>query len=304
MLKLDVNIRRNVAEDFNISFKDEEIARLPAFYGNDQNDEAQQIVTYVKQLLVKDAESKIAILCRARGNNSNVLEKALSDSGINYFYGMFTDEDESYVSFHQKCQEAFIKKFSKTKNITTRSLNLFVQDIKSEYGDTSDKTKASLLTLLEALATKVATDYAIITPEDKFSLLLDIFENRQLRQAMEYVDSNVIVSTVHGAKGLEWEYVFLTDLEKWVFPSFLCGSCLEKFSTPVRCRCHLPSRISEDFCKLLIEELSVFYVGITRARKQVYVSASKIRINAKNETFDTCFSCMANLDGIKLIQAK
>ena len=57
-----------------------------------------------------------------------------------------------------------------------------------------------------------------LLPEDKYTLLLDIFENRQLKQAMEYVESQVILSTVHGAKGLEWDYVILGDIERWVFP--------------------------------------------------------------------------------------
>ena len=56
--------------------------------------------------------------------------------------------------------------------------------------------------------------------EEKYNLLLDIFENRQLKQSMEYIKCNVILATVHGAKGLEWDYVFLPDLEQWVFPGY------------------------------------------------------------------------------------
>lgn len=72
----------------------------------------------------------------------------------------------------------------------------------------------SLLKLLDTLIKKVSVDYSDLAPEDKYTLLLDIFENRQLKQAMEYVDSRVVLSTVHGAKGLEWDYVIVCDVER------------------------------------------------------------------------------------------
>ena len=41
--------------------------------------------------------------------------------------------------------------------------------------------------MLKALIEKMSVDYATISPEDKYALLIDIFENRQLKQAMEYI---------------------------------------------------------------------------------------------------------------------
>ena len=73
--------------------------------------------------------------------------------------------------------------------------------VRTAYAASTGKTVDSLLKLLDALVEKVSIDYADLVPEDKYTLLLDIFENRQLKQAMEYVDSRVILSTVHGAKG-------------------------------------------------------------------------------------------------------
>ena len=159
-----------------------------------------------------------------------------------------------------------------------------------------------MLTLLGALVDKVSTDYATISPEDKYTLLLDMFENRQLKQAMEYVEANVIITTIHGAKGLEWDYVFLSDVERWVFPSFTCNLCLNKFATLPNSKCSMPSLLSPDLKKVLLDELSVYYVGITRARKQVYISASAKRYNADGEEKNSMFSCLAALRGIKLIK--
>jgi DNA helicase-2/ATP-dependent DNA helicase PcrA len=56
----------------------------------------------------------------------------------------------------------------------------------------------------------------------------------------------VVLSTLHGAKGLEWDYVFLVGITEGIVPM---GTDLE-------------------------EERRLLYVGLTRARKRVHVSYS------------------------------
>ena len=304
MLKLDANIRVNAANLF-ICDPSMNTANLPAFFGNNQEDESTQIVEKVCDLLKSSENCRIAILCRGRGGNSDKMEQALSNVGVSYFYGMFTDDDPVYVDFHIKCQSAFIRKFGKTKSINHRALLAFAASFRESFTENTNKVIFSLLSLLDALVKKMSTDYAIVTPEDKYQLMLDILENRQLKQAMEYINTNVIVATVHGAKGLEWDYVFLADLERWVFPNFhICNLCPHKFSPLVRGTCHLDQNcIAEEFRDAIIDELSVFYVGVTRARKQVFVSASAKRFNATGDEKVSGFSCLASLAGIRLVKA-
>lgn len=303
MLKLDKNIRANATCCFAPVISEEDMAKLPGFWGSTQKDEANQIATKV-QSLMNDGTTKIALLFRGRGKNPETVEAELTSKNIPYFYGMFTDEDTEYIEFHSKCQEVFIKRFGNKKTINRRALISFCDDIKKQYTELQGKTVDSLLRLLDALVEKVSIDYADLLPEDKYTLLLDIFENRQLKQAMEYVDSQVILSTIHGAKGLEWDYVILGDVERWVFPGYYtCKDCANKFIMPNNCRCVLPKPLPIAFRDTALDELSVFYVGITRARKQVYVSASSKRLDNYGNEKDSIFSCMVGITGVKLIKA-
>lgn len=138
----------------------------------------------------------------------------------------------------------FVRRFGKSKAINKKALAAFSDSVKTAYAASTDKTVDSLLKLLDALVEKASIDYADLVPEDKYTLLLDIFENRQLKQAMEYVDSRVILSIVHGAKGLEWDYVIVCDVEQWVF-TFICRDCPSK-STPGGACCRLPQNIPQD----------------------------------------------------------
>lgn len=303
MLKLDKNIRVNAATCFSSSIVADNEAKLPGFWGTSQQDEAEQITAKVQDL-ISDGTSKIAILFRGRGKNAEIVENELSNKQIPYFYGMFTDEDADYVKFHDECQEAFIRRFGKQKTISKKALSSFVDSIKKVYSTESGKTIDSLLRLLYALVDKVSIDYADLLPDDKYTLLLDIFENRQLKQAMEYVDSQVILSTVHGAKGLEWDYVILADVERWVFPGYYtCNNCANRFESFSNCRCTLPNPLPTTFEDVALDELSVFYVGITRAKKQVYVSASAKRLDYGGNEKASIFSCMVGLAGVKLVRA-
>ncbi len=303
MLKLDKNIRANAACCFAPVISEKDTAKLPGFWGSTQKDEANKIAAKV-QSLMNNGTVKIALLFRGRGKNPEAVEAELMSKDISYFYGMFTDEDTEYIEFHKKCQEVFVKRFGNKKTINRKALISFCNEIKKQYAELQGKIVDSLLQLLDALVEKVSIDYADLLPDDKYSLLLDIFENRQLKQSMEYVDSQVVLSTIHGAKGLEWDYVILGDVERWVFPGYYtCKDCENKFIIPNNCRCVLPTPLPITFKDAALDELSVFYVGVTRAKKQVYVSASSKRLNNDGNVKDSYFSCMVGITGVKLIKA-
>ena len=195
----------------------------------------------------------------------------------------------------------FIQRFGRTKAINRTALSKFADSVKEAYATSFDKTTKSLLQLLDALVEKVSVDYADLIPEDKYLLLIDIFENRQLKQSMEYVNSQVILSTVHGAKGLEWDHVMVCDVEQWVF-TFACKNCPNKYSKGSACR--LPNPIPRTLAESLLDDFCVFYVALTRARKQAYISASRERFNASGTRYDSGkICCFALVNGVKLVDA-
>jgi len=100
---------------------------------------------------------------------------------------------------------------------------------------------------------------------DNIKLLMEAGENPSLNQVD--IDINAVtISTVHGAKGLEWPLVFLPSLSDDRFPARHRSDSLP-----------LPSDISASIDKdtHLQEERRLFYVALTRAKKQVALSCAK-----------------------------
>ena len=144
--------------------------------------------------------------------------------------------------------------------------------------------------VLERL-TKRATDKAetqIKNIADFFNRIKEfeqIIEKKDLQHLVKYLDSiieagdnpeiqeldpdfnAVNLLTVHAAKGLEFEAVFLVSLTSDRFPSFRRGKSLELPDEFIK-----ETLPKDDFH--LQEERRLFYVGMTRAKNQLFLSMS------------------------------
>jgi DNA helicase-2/ATP-dependent DNA helicase PcrA len=294
MLQLDQNIRRNaeqprdpqIATDAHIEF---------SLYP-DHATEAAALVAKSQALLAGNADDKVAILVKQRGGNINAIMDAYNAAEIPFFNGLFTDDDPKYLSFNRDCLFEFLELLKAKGQLSKKLLAVLLDKIKRAYPET-DPLHSSFLQLLSILFARVFTDFSYLSNEEKIDLLIDTFENSGLKQYIEFIDSRIIVTTVHGSKGLEWAYVILPDMEAHSFPNYygLCSHC--------GCGNTCDLVITDQIEKKYLEELSVFYVAVTRARKQVYFTSSSTATDYRGNLVNRNISCLLKMKGIVMNNA-
>ncbi|MFN4220472.1 MAG: UvrD-helicase domain-containing protein, partial [bacterium] len=128
------------------NFKESKSINVEIYLAPNQQQEANYICELVKNLL-KEQEAKIAVLVRKRDGNTNEIVNALKSQNIDFFYALYSEEDEDYKKFHEKILEIFEKELEK-ENYKLQKLML--NNIKRSYEITSHREEyLSLLELFE-----------------------------------------------------------------------------------------------------------------------------------------------------------
>ena len=303
MLLIDKSIRKIAENPENPDIKTSVNIELLQF--DNQTMEAEGIFYLIEAILKKEPHAQIAILVRQRAGNKNV-NKILEIFGkkeIPFFYALYSDEDKEYVEFHQKCLSKFLQQIQDSNRFNKKLALKFFKEVENIFKLKKSEVYQSLLELLKTFLIKVIFDeFRSFSMEEKIELVKDVLEGKNLKQYLNYVDSNVIITTIHGAKGLEWDYVILPDMERFSFPTFrgLCGICPLEFKSDCKIvwnACNVSKKDYEKFKKTFYEELNVFYVAVTRAKKNVFFTCSKTRINFKGEERPANISCFLKLPG-------
>jgi DNA helicase II / ATP-dependent DNA helicase PcrA len=253
--------------------------KIVAFEAQNEHNEAEYIISQIISLGINP--NKVAVLYRTNAQ-SRVFEEVFLHHSVPYilvggtrFYER--KEVKDILAFlrvidNQKDNVSFrrIEKIGKTR------LKKFM-----EFTEKLDKEKFNTIEILDKVIE--ATDYlSFYDPKDEtdlqrlenikelrsvaieFPAISGFLENVALVEQEQVPDHPLIegkvnavtLMTLHSAKGLEYDYVFMVGMEEGLFPH--SRSLMEK---------------SE-----LEEERRLCYVGITRAKKRLFMTYSKKRL--------------------------
>lgn len=214
---------------------------------NDSTAEAAQIAAEIRDQLARGIKpNEIAVLYRVN-SQSEIFEKALADKGIDY-------QVRGGERFFNRPEILHLVRLVRAETIvpTEKPLYNIVSDAARELGWKSKEPTegGAVRDQWEALNSFIA----IVDELPEGSSLADFVKevDERIRSQHEPIKAAVTLSTIHAAKGLEWDSVFLAGLNEGLLP------------------------ISYAKTELAIyEERRLFYVGITRARKELSLSFSK-----------------------------
>lgn len=273
--------------------------RLPIYVGAAQQDEATAIVSKVAAL-AQGGGGRIAILVRKRGALADLIMEELTKEGIPYFNGLFSDTSQEFIEFNAFALSRITDAASGENGVSRSAADKIIESVSYELltGSTRFEYGRSYAMLLGALRKHLKNDCVAMGPSERFDYIVSIFSEGSLRRFSDYLDADISMMTVHSAKGLEWDTVFIPGVTRFDWPGRICSRC-ESAGMCSRsahgCRIVDAKKMPDG----LIEEMGLLYVGVTRARKAVYVSASMQRRTNNGNYQVACPSCLASLPGIE-----
>jgi len=187
----------------------------------------------------------------------NVPPRGIGKIGIlNYFAGKkLPDEMQKKVSGFLKILGAIKKKIETEKVSEVIRFVIKETDYQKFLEQGSDDDKERLENLKELVT--IARRYDGLKPEERIEKMLTDITLMSEQDSLDKKKDNVRLMTVHSAKGLEFEYVFIVGLEEGLFPH---------------------SGTGEDSEEKGEEERRLFYVALTRAKEKVFLSFSATRM--------------------------
>ena len=229
--------------------------------------EVKDIIAYLKLLYNRhDSQSLKRIINVPKRSIGDTTVKKIQEIANQIDYSLYEviqniDEYEDFSSGVKSKLKNFVELLNKLdKNKDSLSLPEFIAFVIEETGylaelkqEDTEESQSRIENLQELV--NVARDF---TPDEEDNILGEFLAQVALVSDLDETpdaDNAVTLMTLHAAKGLEFENVFLAGLEEGIFPH---------------------SRSLNNNTEME-EERRLMYVGVTRAKQKLYISYAKRR---------------------------
>ncbi len=226
----------------------------------DDQEEAAAVADRIRELIDGGhAAAEIAILFRTNGQ-SEAFESALAVLGVSYL----VRGGERFFARKEVRDAILLLRGAARSDDGSKPLGHITRDVIGGAGWSPDPPSTSGATRerwesLTALAS-LADDLEASVPEARLPELVAELDRRAAEQHAPTVQG-VTLASLHAAKGLEWDTVFLVGASDGLIPISLA-----------------------DGVEALEEERRLLYVGVTRARRQLFLSWSATRTSGGRPT--------------------
>lgn len=226
------------------------------------------------ETIINTTDKKVAILVRSNYMANSLLD-ILNNRNIRYFNALFGDSDIEYIKFHKIVLEVLYK-YTNGKELINKSIaETCMKELINKKKECCSNTNKeyifdSLYELMRILFSQLNSLGQTI--KERYEKIIFILSSNGLKRMMEFVKERVIITTIHSAKGLEWDYVIIPRMMAYSFPTSraLCKNC-HNLGNTIEGYDYCKYGFTKSLNNYFEDELSVFYVAITRAREEVFI---------------------------------
>ena len=250
------------------------------------------------ETILNTSNNNIAILVKANYMAKSLID-VLKDKKITYFNALFGERDVEYLEYHKLALNVFYKYTGGNGFVNKLIAKKCLEEINQRKDECCLKSEndyifESLYELTQIMFNRLKLLGS--NAKERFDRIVFILTSNGLKRMIEFISERLIITTIHSAKGLEWDYVIIPRMMSCSFPGFhaLCSQC-KNINNAIEWYDYCKYGFSQDLKKQFSEEMSVFYVAITRAKNDVFLTLN----NGNNANgFLQKKSCFLFLNGL------
>lgn len=202
-------------------------------FAQNQSNEKAFMNIYYKMEMFMSKEMAVSVCQKAKESNNSIMETIINSKEL-----------PDFIIDRAKELSVLFNRISKVNAKTVINLIKYRINYIKYLSRTEDSNKLDKLDLLEVIANRCSSGMELI---ERLNYLKNKIENPNIDES-----SNVILTTIHSSKGLEYDDVFIIDVIDGIFPDRLPNKDIKQI-------------------KEYEEERRLFYVGMTRAINNLFV---------------------------------